>query len=65
MCLTTVNSQVGQDLLILASRRVHLYGQKGRKKASGFDGGGGMVFLVVKAAFGEKYLVVLTGQCLS
>lgn len=23
-----------------------------------------MVFLMVKAAFGERYLVVLTGQCL-
>lgn len=31
MCLTTVNSQVGRDLLILASLRVHLYVQKGRR----------------------------------
>jgi hypothetical protein len=34
------------------------------QEASGSDRGGGMVFLVVKAAFGERYLVVLTGQLL-
>lgn len=43
----------------------HLSGGKGSRLLECSDTEWGMVFLMVKAAFGERYLVVLIGQCLS